>query len=411
MSVLSRRVGLAAMMTLTMSFACHVSAEETQPDALAEAISGGKANLAARLRYEDVSQDNPLKDASAFTLRTRLGYTTAKWNDFNLMVEFENIHALGSEDYNSGPGIFAQTNGNTAYSTIADPTGSEVNQFWLGYSGLPNTQIKLGRQRLILDNARFIGNVGWRQNEQTFDGINIVNTGIDKATISYSYLTRSNFIFFNNFEMSTHLLNIGYALSENHKLTSYAYLLDFDDNGAARRDTQTLGGRAAGAFPMDGFKLLYTLEYATQSDYADSPSTVDADYSLAEFGIGLPMVTAKVGMETLGGDGVYGFQTPLATAHAFQGWADIFLSTPANGVVDTYLNVAVPVPGIGGKLVGFYHDFKADQGSASYGDEIDLVYKRPITPNFGMAIKYADYTADTFAVDTRRLWVQAEYNF
>lgn len=384
---------------------------EVQDDSLAAALSGGKANLAVRLRYEDVTQDNPLKDASAFTLRTRLGYTTAKWNDLNLMIEFENIHPLGSEDYNSGPGVFSATNGNSAYSTIADPTGSEVNQYWLGYSGLPNTQVKLGRQRLILDNARFIGNVGWRQNEQTFDGLNIVNTGIPNATINYSYLTRSNFIFFNNFEMSTHLLNIGYSLSDSHKLTSYAYLLDFDKDGAARRDTKTLGGRAAGAFPMDGFKVLYALEYATQADYADSPSTVDADYSLAEFGIGLKSVTAKVGLETLGGDGTYGFQVPLATNHAFQGWADMFLATPATGVVDTYLNVAAAVPGIGGKLVVVYHDFKADQGSASYGDEIDVVYKRPITPNFGMAIKYADYTADTFKVDTRKLWVQAEYKF
>lgn len=384
---------------------------ESPFEGLDAALSGGKVSFSSRLRYEDVSQDNPLKDASVFTVRTRLGYTTAKWNDVNLMVELENTHALGSERYNSGPAVFSQTNGNTAYSTIPDPTGSEVNQYWLGYSGIQDTQIKLGRQRLILDNARFIGNVGWRQNEQTFDGVNIVNKGIPKATINYSYLTRSNFIFFNNFEMSTHLLNLAYDLSENHKLSSYAYLLDFDENVAARRDTRTIGGRAAGAFPMEGFKLLYTLEYAAQDKYKDSPSSVDADYSLAELGLGFSDVTVKAGVETLGGDGTYGFQAPLATAHAFQGWADMFLATPASGVVDSYLNIGGAMPVIGGKWLAVYHDFEADQGGASYGSEIDLLYARPITPSLSVLIKYADYRAETFAVDTRRFWVQAEYKF
>lgn len=375
------------------------------------ALSGGKASLNIRLRYEDVTQDNPLEDASALTLRTRLGYTTARWNDLDLKIEFEDVHPLGSEDYNSGPPAFRETNGKTTHSVIADPEGTEVNQLYLGYYGLPATQVRLGRQRLILDNARFIGNVGWRQNEQTFDGVNLVNTGITNTTINYSYLFRSNFIFFNDFEMDTHLFNVGITPVENLKLTGYAYLLDFDQDMAARRDTRTIGGRATGALPLDSFNLLYAFEYASQSDYADSPSTVDADYSLAELGIGTKPFTARVGLEVLGGDGVYGFQVPLATNHAFQGWADLFLATPATGIRDSYLSLNGPIPVIGGKWKIVYHDFKSDEGSTSYGDETDLVFARPITKNLGVVLKYANYSAHTHAVDTRRLWLQTEFKF
>lgn len=387
----------------------HVGAESGGE--LASAIASGKVNLDVRLRYEDVSQDNPLKDASALTLRTRLGYMTAEWKDLYLKAEFENVHALGAEDYNSGPGVFSATNGKTQYSMIPDPEGSEVNQAWLGYQGLPSTEVKLGRQRLILDNARFLGNVGWRQNEQTFDGVNLVNTGLDKTTIHYSYLKRSNFIFFNNFDMDSHLLNIGFAAADNLKLTGYAYLLDFDDNVAARRDTQTVGARIVGGLPVEGYQWLYTFEYASQSDYRDSPATVDADYSLAEVGISFPIVTAKLGRESLGGDGSYGFQTPLATAHAFQGWADMFLSTPATGVVDSYLSLGSAIPSLSARWQVVYHDFQADAGSAAYGEELDVLLGKTLAPNLVATIKYADYSADSFAVDTRRLWLQLGYSF
>jgi hypothetical protein len=389
-------------------------------EALRYAVAGGTANLDLRLRYEDVEQDNALEEADAVTLRTRLGYTTGKWNDFDLQVELEDVHALGGEDYNSCPGTGSPAfgsgcNGNAAVSVIADPEGTELNQFWLRYGGFSNTALKYGRQRIILDNARYIGNVGWRQNEMTYDGFNVVNTSLPKVAINYSHLTNANNIFAGNFQLEGDLVNVAWTPSESFKLVGYGYLIDFDVDAAARRDTKTLGLRASGSMPLEPAKLLYTVEYAKQSDYKDSPSSVDADYSLIEVGAAFKSVTFKLGHEVLGGDtaNTYAFQTPLATLHAFQGWADVFLNTPATasfaGVQDTYLSIGTSLEKF--SFLAVYHDFDADDGSTKYGDEVDLQVSRPVNDALGVTFKYADYSADSFAADIRKLWLQADYKF
>src|SRR3546814_12023345 len=51
--------------------------------------------------------------------------------------------------------------------------------------------------------------------------------------------------------------------------------------------------------------------------------------------------------EVLGSDaGVFAFQTPLATLHKFQGWADLFLTTPSAGVRDLNFTLTKKFPAI-----------------------------------------------------------------
>ncbi|MDQ7072753.1 MAG: hypothetical protein Q9N32_03530 [Gammaproteobacteria bacterium] len=88
-------------------------------DAFFEALTSGKVSFSARARYESVSQDNALKDADAFTIRTTLGYKTGDFYGFKAFA-VEDVTAVGSEKYNS------LTNGETAYSVVADPDGTEI---------------------------------------------------------------------------------------------------------------------------------------------------------------------------------------------------------------------------------------------------------------------------------------------
>jgi hypothetical protein len=74
----------------------------------------------------------------------------------------EGIAAGGN--FNSG------ANGHGARPQVIDPPGIELNQLWLGWKGT-RANIALGRQRLLFDNQRWVGNSGWRQNEQTFDAL------------------------------------------------------------------------------------------------------------------------------------------------------------------------------------------------------------------------------------------------
>ncbi len=376
---------------------------------LAEAISDGKAGLDLRYRFETVDQDGASNDATASTLKTRLNYATGDYNDFSAFIEFDDVMALGDVEYNDATG---SATAQTSYPVVADPEGTEVNQAKISYKGVDDTTMTLGRQRVIFDNARFIGNVGWRQNEQTYDAFTIANTSLADTSIVYGYVTNVNRIFGEastkgDIDTETHLVNIAYSGLEAGKLTGYGYFLDLLDSPAA--SNSTLGLRFAGGTKVsEAAKVLYTLEFANQSDYSDGASTIDADYSLIEVGGKAGGVTAKLGVETLSGDGTYAFSTPLATAHAFNGWADKFLGTPANGLVDAYVSVGGKVSGV--KLVAVYHDFTSDTGSTDYGTEFDLLAAKKIG-NYTVLAKYASYSADSFATDTDKLWLMGQAKF
>ncbi|HHS83785.1 MAG TPA: hypothetical protein ENK38_02530 [Gammaproteobacteria bacterium] len=373
-----------------------------------DALTGGKASVDMRFRMENVTQESKPEDANALTLRTRLGYLTGDYEGFKAFGEMTHTAAIENNDYlvPKGPGA----NGKTDYPVVADPEISRLNQAWVSYSGIANTAVKLGRQRVKLDNDRFVGNVGWRQTEQVYDALVVANTSIQDTTLIYGYVTRAYTIFGTEVPSQSHLVNVSYNGFSFGKITGYAYLLDLlHDSGAA--DSQTLGLRFGGKQALsDDFTLLYALELAQQSEYADAPSTVDADYTKFELGGKFMGVTAKIGQEKLGGDGTYGFQTILATKHAFNGWADKFLTTPADGLVDNYFSVGGKPAGI--KLLAVYHTFTADNGGDDYGKELNLLAAKKFGKNYTVGLKYANYTDDTVAADdVSKVWLWGQLKF
>ncbi len=127
-----------------------------------------------------------------------------------------------------------------AVPIVADPADTELNQAYLSYGGFYDTDMKLGRQRIILDNARFVGNSGWRQNEQTFDAFSLQNKSLPNTVITYAYLDRVHNITFDEIKLSAHLFNMAYDLAPWAKLIGYGYLLDYDLDTGPTKDTQTL---------------------------------------------------------------------------------------------------------------------------------------------------------------------------
>lgn len=297
-------------------------------------FTDAKPILDVRYRYEHVDQDNTLEHANAQTLRTRVGIQTGKWYGLSALVEADNVSRLGDAAYNS------TRNGQTDYSVVADPDGSEINQALLRYDHAFGSAIA-GRQRINLDNQRFVGGVGWRQNEQTYDGVLGQLQPLDKLTLTYAYINNINTIFgpgdnrFDNranpanIEGHSHLFNARYAHSPALTATAYSYLLGLDNIATAPAAALgTLASKTTG-LSLNGalHDISYALEYARQQDYADNPQELSSEYYLAELGYALKGATLKAGVEVLGGDsgpGNRAFQTPLATKHAFQGWADTF---------------------------------------------------------------------------------------
>jgi hypothetical protein len=362
---------------------------------LEQSFADGKAFVDARYRYETVD-DTVHQDAKASTLRSRIGFSTSTDFPLSASVDFENITRLGSPDYNS------TTNGQTQYAIVADPASTEVNQAFLNFKMSDSAAAKYGRQRIIYDNARFVGNVGWRQNEQTYDALRFSYSATKDIALDLVNIQKINTITGGETYTNTNLLNASFGNIAGGKLVAYAYLLD--DDATPNAATSTLGAYYSGAVSS----LLYRLEYAKQSDYADRTTSFDASYTMLELGYKLSADTKVfVAMETLGSDnGASAFQTPLATKHAFNGWADKFLATPANGLVDTYLKAVTKVAGVG--LVAVYHDFSSDQGSTDYGAELDLLASKKLNDTFTVLAKYASYSADSFSADTDKIWLQLE---
>ena len=396
-------------------------------------LADGSLNLDLRVRYEHVKIDGPLvapmaeNSADALTARTRLSYTSGEWNKIDGQLEFEALSIIGNDDYNS----FG--NGHGQYPAIADAKTEELNQAWLRWSGLPETQFKYGRQRILLDNQRFVGNVGWRQTEMTYDAARLTITLIPKTTFNYAYLSNINsFRFFDadpsaalvpsdEIGIKGHLINTSVAaLDQKLLLTVYGYLLDFGQippgSAFARlfSDTQTLGLRAGGVVPMETFALTYALEYAEQQDYADSMSAVEARYILVEAGIAKGKLKGTLGWEMLEGDGNQSFQTPLASAHAFQGWADQFLITPVKGLERLYACASTNVGRL--SMTAVYHLFKANEGGVDYGSEADLLLSYAVIKPLVLNLKHARYSAgergaSALTFDTAKTWVYAEFRF
>lgn len=382
---------------------------ELAPGSFGYQLLNGTPWIDVRYRYEHVDQNGLTEDAYASTIRTKIGYKTGVWNGFQFLAEAENIKALGADHYNS------TTNGKTQFPVVADPEDTLLNQFYVSFQGLPKTDIKVGRQLITLDNHRFIGNVGWRQNDQTYDAASIASQFIDKASIYYAYVKKVNRIFGPSatspnqgaYDGDSHIVNVSYEFAPALKVTGYDYALDFDD--APSSSSNTYGGRISGKYDVgNGVNLIYAGEFAHQSDYGSNTANYDENYYLIEPGISWEGWTAKLGYEVLEGDGTNSFQTPLATLHAFNGWADKFLTTPVNGLEDKYISLAYKVP-FGDKwlkgtnIIVAYHDFQAENTSTDYGTEWDASIEQTFYDHFILGVKFAHYDADNLFTDTTKV--------
>jgi hypothetical protein len=397
---------LAAAITLALG-AGPAAAQVRTLDA---AVARGDASGSFNLRYEGVDEDNALENATAVTLRSALKYTTAPLKSFTAVLEAEDVRAVGTDDYS-----VPTTGFNTGrYSVINDPETTEVNQAYLQY-GTGGFTARFGRQDLRYDNQRFIGAVGWRQDNQTFDAVTLEYRK-DAAlayTLDYHYLTQRNRIFAErgDIDSSDHLFH-GVINTPAGALTGYAYLLEEDI--ALSNGLDTYGLRLTGTRRLGGYDWTYLAEYATQ-DSKRGAAEFGADFYNLEAGVTVRGTTAKLGIESLGSDrGLYGFATPLATLHAFQGWADQFLTTPAQGIDDVYISIARVL--FTGTATLVYHDFTADHGTAAVddlGDEIDLQWVLPIRNNYQVGMKYADYRQGDLAAkaDKQIFWTWVQMTF
>jgi len=377
-------------------------------DGLGTFLTDGSLLLNARYRYEGVHQKGFARDAEAHTFRFRAGYQTAKVANFQALIEIEATGSLSSS--------FNDTvNGHTAYPVVPDPNNFELNRLQILYTGLPATAVTLGRQEINLDDQRFVGAVAFRQNEQTFDAVRIDNSTVPGLTLTYIYVNRVNRVFGErstqgHFGGDMHLMNAAYDLKPLGKLTGYAYLLALDS--APALSTQTYGASLSGQQAFgDDMSFTYRAEAATQHPYASNPAHFGLTYLRGELGLASGIWSAQGGVEYLEGNGTSGFSTPLATLHKFQGFADVFLTTPRSGITDLYGKADIAKKGLalgpitGASLTGWYHDFQNPHGG-SLGSEFDIGAAVDLGPHVSTSLTYASYSGVPGYASRDKIWLE-----
>ena len=339
------------------------------------------AEILLGYEYSDLS-GNATEAAHAVLTRTRLNYQTANFEGFDARVQAQYVGPIN--DHYSYPG-----GGNPNYDTVADPEAFRLHQAYLAYTGY-DTHGRVGPQEIILDNARFIGNVGWRFNAQSFNAGSVKNESVENLKLYYAYADSINDILGEiNHNRQYHMLNAEYKLGESNQISGLAYLQRNDGAGALER-LDTYGLRAWGKNEKISHDAMIALQRS--SFYGSLFGEFDMD--AIDVGAGIEYISG-------GNNGNEQFQTLNGTAHKFNGWADQFLGTGGGlpgGLLDIYGQVSATVIEKL-KLVGVVHYFDTTDSSAAgfggpYGYEIDALAKYPVCKNFDVLAKVAYYIKD-----------------
>jgi len=378
------------------------------------ALTGGSADVGVLTSFEYKNRDDSTSPGKQLSIRTRIGYETGVFHGVKLYAQFHNL-TNAWEEFRHAEG------GETDRDLIADPDGNRLYKAYADYVALPETRVRLGRQEIILDDARLLGNIGWRLNGQSFDALTLTNKSFKDLTLFAGYVNQVNGIDLSHTDLDHfYLVNARYAGIKDHSIALYTYLLDTESTADTARDSATYGIRLEGKPGL----LHYYVDYTLQRDFADGENH-DADMLNAFLGAQVSPFDVGLGYSYISGqDGDdRPFDTLFSTAHKFNGLADVFLATNRGGLTgglqDYYAQASAKA--LGCKLTLVYHYFDTADDAAFdgvYGDEIDVVLARPIGEHLSVLLKYANFMQDEAesnganpVVDTEIFTARVEYKF
>lgn len=344
--------------------------------------------------FSTLMADN--EKAAFFTSqRTRLNLRYAK-DDLSFFVSFQDIRVWGEVPQLNRSDI-----------------NSSVHEAWAELKLNPQWALKLGRQELVYDNARILGNVDWAQQGRSHDLALLKWKGDGNSQFHAGFAFNQD---------SERRVNTIYTVNSyktmqflwyNYRTANTGLSLLFLNNGIQHTAdktvfSQTTGGRITqkiGAVDLAGSAYLQTGRDAANRK-------LSAFYLAAEGGTALSeKFRAALGFEYLSGTDFVNINnnaatnrsfTPLfGTNHAFNGHMDYFyVGNHLNnvGLINPYIHTQFTQ----GKfiLMGHFHLFYADgllpididpdqKRGASLGSEIDLIAGYTFSPTISLRVGYS----------------------
>ena len=382
---------------------------------LDEWFAKGAAALSLRAQAVDLNETQATREqgAQASTLRTRLGYTSAQWHYLSFGIEVDDIRALGGDEH-----YYNGANGQQDDLFVAAPEGTDLHAAWL-MADLANTQIRYGRQRLVLDDGRLIGSSSWDQKETTVSGVTLRNATLNVTRLRAGSLHKRHTGYASahpNHDQAmkarfAHLEYLGFI----HSALSVFYLDLEGGTGRDRWDTRTIGARFAGDIDSD-FYLHYLFEYARQRSASNNPLSYTSRYTAVELGGGYKGFALIAGQATLGANESGFYVSPLADVRAHQGWSNQLsggeLGNLDGGIQDRYLRFDFALQE-NLTLTARYHWLAPDMSVGlpeEWGEELNLGASYHYD-KLQVSLYYADFHDQGLGRDAKSSWVSLGLDF
>ncbi len=401
------------MKKILFSMLCAFSINANAAETITDAFKNGKANIDMRYRYGFLKSDAATRKSYPSTLRTSLNFETDDYLGLSGRIKFVNVSVIGGERYNNS------LNGQITRPLEPDPKDTVVEEVYAKLTTLPMIDLYYGRKELKHGNERFVSNLNWYQNHQTFDGVFLESFMYD-SEFQFVYSRNINTIYTNKSTLGdrdgTFILTFMRNKTNPYmNFDFYSYLMKFSNPSFNIYSNKTIGANLSGHKMFDsGVDINYHAEYAYQEDFKNNPTSYNESYYRAKIGFNYINLEFAVDYEEFESDGVKAFQAPLGDGHSYNGWADVFLTNipQTGGLKDLAFKFGYTIdhhelPDFinNTKLLVDRHSFKASKGSQAYGTEFDIAIVKPINDNMKFVTAYSQYEAKRFGSDQRKLWV------
>jgi len=349
------------------------------------------------------------------TMQTRVNVKALVDDNASAFVQIQDVRTWGGENATTAPPSITQTGTSTSGQL-------DLHQAYLKLNNVLDSGIslKIGRQEMIFDEHRLIGNIGWIQQGQSFDAVRgSMALGALDLTAFYArtvamdtHPTLGNTVQGNaTFESSFSGVRLTYKLGgKGDRITPYFYYaLNPSRTGAGVDNTPDIAKniKYVGAYFLKhfgGIRFRFDGAYET----GKKSQTVDIRAYMLTAALGTKLDIGSGANVTLwfdylsGDDGtdatkVKTFTTPYATNHAYYGHMDNYLNNPSQGLMDAAIKFWVkPTPKL--KFVVHGHLFRSAKSttantSKDLGQEIDTQLHYPLARNTKLVLGYSHYFA------------------